>query len=116
MGREGPARFRGYELQLFFGRGPRADETCTLDRVVERNGLRLEVWKCAKPTPQLLQRRSECRAFRFPRAHARSIWPGCASAWYDAIEDPFGCIPGLTQFVVYDGGASGTRRRMRGKS
>lgn len=30
---------------------PAADETCTLARTVERDGLRLALWTCSSPTP-----------------------------------------------------------------
>lgn len=114
MASSGSRRFRGFSIQHYFGRGPRADETCRLERVVERGALRLAVWTCSDPTPVLHRNGSKRRAYKFPTKHARSTWPGCSSAWYDAI--PFwegSTIPGLTQLVVYRGGLRRTARNKR---
>jgi len=88
---------------------PAADQTCTLTRVVEHRGMRLEVWSCSDTRRMLLQVRTE--AYRFPLRAARRWWPGCQSGWYDAIYDGHtnrvgwgDCTPGRTQFVVYRGG------------
>ena len=31
--------------------GPSTDETCSLSRIVEVAGLRLEIWNCSEPGP-----------------------------------------------------------------
>ena len=90
--------------------GPPADETCSLSRIVEVAGLRLEIWNCSDPRPLI---RVKMKAHRFPKEDTRVWWPGSVSAWYDAHYYPDqwtgleACIPGRTQFVVYEGG--GTR-------
>jgi hypothetical protein len=89
--------------------GPRADDTCSMTRVVEKAGVRLEVWTCTDPRPSV---RCQWEAYRFPRKDARRWWPGCESAWYDAhftggAENRGDCTPGRTQYVVYAGGRSG---------
>jgi hypothetical protein len=97
-----------------FLRGPPADETCTLTRVVERAGLHLGVWTCTEPRPVV---RVKWSAYRFPQEFTRKWWPGATSAWYDAHYYPDercpgldACIPGRTQYVVYEGGPIRTRR------
>jgi hypothetical protein len=90
-------------------RGPPADETCAMTRVVEKGGVKLEVWTCLDPRPTV---RGRYEAYRFPRKDARRWWPGCESAWYDAhftggAENRGFCFPGRTQYVVYRGGRPG---------
>lgn len=81
---------------------PPADCTCSLTRVVERNGLRLAVWTCTKPRPYA---NVKFKAYRFRTGLARRWWPGCSGAWYDAhYREDNSCYPGLTQYVVYRGG------------
>jgi hypothetical protein len=77
--------------------------------------VRLAVWTCTRPAPT--GPRVKLDANRFPDRHARRWWPGCRSAWYDAhyYRDAWGkgCIPGRTQYVVYDGGLCQRRRQRR---
>ena len=86
---------------------PKADDTCSLSRTVEVAGLRLEVWNCSDPRPLV---RAKMKAHRFPKRDTRVWWPGSLSAWYDAHYYPdelaggVACIPGRTQYVVYEGG------------
>jgi len=91
---------------------PPADETCKLTRVVETGRLKLAVWTCTEPQ---LYSRTRMNAYRFPQRYARKWWPGCRSAWYDAhyfdLGESKSCFPGLTQFVVYEGGKGSARRR-----
>ena len=104
-----------------FIRGPRVDDTCSLTRVVERAGMRLAVWTCTDPRPCV---RAKWSAYRFPEEFTRKWWPGATSAWYDAHYYPDdrcpgmdACIPGRTQYVVYEGGANrAVRRRSRTRS
>lgn len=85
---------------------PQADESCVLSRVVERDGLRLEVWSCSDPSPPILSTRQPVR--RDP-ALAQAFWPGCESAWHDQVVvpgeegDPPFVSSGEAQFVVYSG-------------
>jgi hypothetical protein len=88
---------------------PSADESCVLSRVVERDGLRLEVWSCSDPSPQIQWTRQPVR--RDPGL-AQAFWPGCESAWHDQVverreegEPPF-VKSGEAQFVVYSGARS----------
>ncbi len=96
-----------------FREGPPADDTCEMTRVVRRRGTRFEVWTCTDPQPTI---RVKLDANRFPAEDAKRWWPGCASAWYDALYHPdHSCTPGRTQFVVYDGeGGRRERGRTRG--
>ena len=91
---------------LVFRPGPRADRTCKLTRVVQRDGVKLAVWTCTRPAPT--PPFAKFRAYRFSPRYAWRRWPGCSSAWYDAhyFRDGWGehCIPGRTQYVVYRGG------------
>jgi hypothetical protein len=88
---------------------PSADETCSLSRTVEVADLRLEIWNCSDPRPLI---RVKMTAHRFPTKYTRVWWPGSLSAWYDAHYYPDelsgleGCIPGRTQYVVYEGGGA----------
>jgi hypothetical protein len=81
-----------------------------MTRVVEKAGVKLEVWTCTDPSRP--PKRPYANAYRFPRKDARRWWPGCESAWYDAhftggAENRGFCFPGRTQYVVYAGGRSG---------
>jgi len=87
---------------------PRADDSCVLSRVVERDGLRLEVWSCTDPRPPI---RSTRQPVRRAEDLAQAFWPGCESAWHDqvVVRDEEGgrpfVTPGQAQFVVYSGGS-----------
>ncbi|MBS1108624.1 MAG: hypothetical protein H6Q88_616 [Anaeromyxobacteraceae bacterium] len=87
---------------------PRADDSCVLSRVVERDGLRLEVWSCSDPSPPI---RSTRQPVRRAADLAQAFWPGCESAWHDQVvvrDEELGrpfVTPGQAQFVVYSGGS-----------
>jgi hypothetical protein len=64
---------------------PRADESCVLSRVVERDGPRLEVWPCSDPRPSIRGTRQPVRRGQDP---AQAFWPGCENAWHDQMVVP----------------------------
>lgn len=92
---------------------PQADESCVLSRVVERGGLRLEVWSCSDPSPPIRWTRQPVRR---NQGLALAFWPGCESAWHDQVVvpgedgDPPFVSSGKAQFVVYSGARSGAVR------